>query len=515
MSTRVNKGLLPWLVGLWLMGLGALELEAPSAQASNVRGHARGYLTTPEELAVIRHKADQGLEPYAMAVADALDKAQRIYSDPLWQAPRVIDIQDREVESPEFLYRGSRSAYALAVAYHLLKDADPALADQYAQSAYGLVMGMPQSNTQVSGYQANTRLNLSLYIPTFVYAADLLADWTVPGTDTPFYRSSDHQQLKEWLGREIVRYPYNIAHTSVSNWGAWGRAATAVLADYVGDDAPLFVQQFRLAASGEYVIDPSYRCQAKEVSGCVQIDGATAYAAALRLHFDYVDGRMYEFTLRSCDANRSKSMLRPDGGLPDELRRQYGCDTTTVPDSYGAAARYSQHATDAMVVLAELAWRRGCAEVYTHIDPVTQRGAIYRSLQFMLKNRMHIGRASMFEIANRFYTYRAGNEPDRAKRAEFQFLLQADLPGILKRQGNWPAGLSWVSFGTLTHGFAAGETLRPPPTVPPRINVYCPRYRTDVIRTAPTQPQLVRKNVTQERRTAIGRMMSFHSRAAD
>ncbi len=442
------------------------ETTAPPTPA--LIGLSRGYLTTPQELELVRHKADQGVKPYAAAVAAELVYAQDAYrADPL-SVPGLIDVRDQEVESPKFLYLGSKRAYALAVAYHLLKDSNPALGDQYAQRAFELVMAMPRRHTEVSGYQANTRLNLSLYMQTFVYAADLLADWPVPETRVPFYTSPENQQFKEWLGRVIFRYPYNAAHTTVNNWGAWARATTAVIGDYIGKDAPLYAQQFEVSDRGEYLVDPNYPCTAGEVSSCMAVTGAEAYTAALRLHFQFVDGKMVEVSRYSCDANGSKSMIRPDGGLPDELRRQYTCDTTTIPDPDGAAARYSQHATEAMVVLAELAWRRGDPTLYTHVDPATQRGAIYRSALFLLKNQIYFSRASMLEIVNRFYTYQLEIERDPGKRAEFQALVGANLPELLIRQGNWPAGVNWVSFGTLTQGFASGEKIEPPPTVASR-----------------------------------------------
>jgi hypothetical protein len=192
------------------------------------------------------------------------------------------------------------------------------------------------------------------------------------------------------------------------------------------------------------------------------------YAGALQLHLDMVDGKLFEFTYSSCDANGSKSMIRPDGGMPDELRRQYACDTTRIEDPYGAAARYSQFAAEAMVSTAELAWRRGDAGVYTHIDAPTGRGALWRAVQFLIDNNVTLTRGSMLEMVNRFYSYQVGVEPDAGRRAEYQKLIASDLPGILKRAGDWPEGAAFVSFGTLTHGFAEGEALRPPPTVAAR-----------------------------------------------
>jgi alginate lyase len=435
-------------------------------------GHSRGYLTTPQELETIKQKADQGLEPYATAVKAELAYAHQVYQAESLDVPDVLDFESSDIGSPPYLSRGSRQAYALALAYHLLKDSDPNLAEQYAMRAYELIMAMPRRSVQVTGYQANTRLNLSVYMPTFVYAADLLADWSVPGTGTRFYNSADNQLLKQWLGTVIFRYPYNAAHVRVNNWGAWARLTIAVIGDYVGDDAPLYGQQFVVDGRGMYVVNLKFPCNAGDVTTCVQVRGAEAYATALRLHFQFVDGKMYELSSSNCDGLGSKSMIRPDGGLPDELRREYTCDATDVPDPNGAASRYSQFATDAMISLAEVAWRRGNSDLYTHIDPQTQRGALYRCLEFMIRNQLLIGGASVFEMANRFYTYQITVEKDSAKREEWQRLLRADLPGILKEQGNWPAGAtggaSFVSFGTLTHGFSPSEPITPPPTVAPR-----------------------------------------------
>jgi hypothetical protein len=429
---------------------------------------ARGYLTTPNELMRAARLARAGVEPYKTAVEAELEFAAKSLKKQPEPAPQLIDIRDSEIDQPAYLHQGAKFVYAWAIAYNLLKETDPGLAQQYAQAAYDMVMEMPRSGTQVSGYQQNTRLNLASHLHNWVYAADLLADWTPPGGETPFARSADAQQFKTWLGEVVVRYTYNVGHMRVNNWGAWGRLTTAVIADYAGDAAPLYVQRMVKDQREAYDVDPAAPCDAGDVATCVAIDGGTAYAEALRLHLDVVDGRMFEFSGNSCDANGSKSMIRPDGGQPDELRRQYDCDTTRVEDDYGAAARYSQFASDAMISLAELAWRRGNPELYTHIDTATGRGALYRALQFLIDNDVRFEHGSMLEIANRFYTYQASVERDPERLKELRALIGHDLPGLLKRQELWPQDAGWVSFGTLTHGFNSGETLRPPPTVAPR-----------------------------------------------
>jgi Alginate lyase len=429
---------------------------------------ARGYLTTPNELARAARLAHAKIEPYKTAVKAELEFAAKALKKEPEPVPKVIDIQDDQVENPAYLHQGAKFVYAWAIAYNLLKESDPGLAQQYAQAAYDLIMGMPRLGTQVSGYQQNTRLNLASHIQNWVYAADLLSDWTPPGGSAPFAESADALQLKTWLGAVIVRYPYNAAHVRVNNWGAWGRLTIAVIADYVGDAAPLYVQRMVEDERKAYEVDPAVPCDAGGVATCIALTGGAVYADALKLHIDMVDGQMFEFSSSSCDANGSKSMIRPDGGLPDELRRQYDCDTIRVEDDYGAAARYSQFASEAMTCLAELAWRRGDPDLYIHIDPATGRGALYRAVQFLIDNDVRFEHGSMLEMANRFYTYQVGVERDPERLKELRTLLSHDLPATLKRQHDWPEDAGWVSFGTLTHGFNTGETLRPPPTVAPR-----------------------------------------------
>src|SRR5262249_48647003 len=167
--------------------------------------------------------------------------------------PKQIDIRDDNVENPQYLHDGAKYVYAWALAYNLLKESDPQQAQEYAQAAYNLVMEMPRADTQVSGYQQNTRLNIASHILNWVYAADLLADWPAPD-GPPFAQSADARLLKTWLGAVIVRYTYNVAHLRVNNWGGWGRLTTAVIADYVGGDAPLYVQKLVEDQRGAYQV---------------------------------------------------------------------------------------------------------------------------------------------------------------------------------------------------------------------------------------------------------------------
>lgn len=77
---------------------------------------SRGYLTTPEELLVIRGKAAQGLEPYQSAVAEVLAQAEQD-----WDFPRDPVTSCPSSEQPAWNDdRGGTSVlYAKALAFHL------------------------------------------------------------------------------------------------------------------------------------------------------------------------------------------------------------------------------------------------------------------------------------------------------------------------------------------------------------------------------------------------------------
>lgn len=449
----------------------AVPLTPPATPIAANVAVSRGYLTTPDELARVALAARSGSVPERAAMTAQLEYASETRAAKRLRVPAMINVGAGGIESPDYLYFGSKYVYAWAIAYHLLRESDPAQAENYAERARELITAMPKRNTQVKDYEQNTRLNISVYMQNFVYAADLLAAWPLPGTEIPFGASDEAQQFKTWLGAVIIRYPYNAAHTRVNNWGAWGRLTMAVIADYVGDAAPLYVQQFVRDERGEFTASLDVPCDAGAVTTCLRLDAGAIYDSALQLHLAMVDGQSYEFSASSCDANGSKSMIRPDGGLPDELRREYDCDTATIPDRYGPAARYSQFALEAMVSLAELSWRRGTTDLYGHVDAATGRGAIFRAIAFLIDNDVRMTRSSMLEMANRYYSYQLTIEQNSAVRDEYQHLVDRDLPGILKQQEAWPAGVGFVSFGTLTHGFTPGDAPGPPPSTPPRPSV--------------------------------------------
>lgn len=426
---------------------------------------ARGYLTTPNELRLIALKAQQGIYPYSITVPQVLQAADQLLEQGFIELPQQIDIQSSDIEEPKELHKASQALSTWAMAYNITRDSEPERAENYARAAYTLLMQMPSRNTSISGYQSNTRLNIATHLQHWVYAGDLLADWQAP-TGSLFGESADAIVLKQWLANTVVRYTYEAAFTRTNNWGNWGRLTTATIADYVGGITPIQVPAMRKNAQGAYERAPERACEGNGLATCQGLSGAQVYREMLQLHFDYVNGNLLEFTRLSCDANGSKSMIRPDGGIPDELRRSEDCNATSLSQPYGAASRYSQFALDAMLSLAELAWRRGDASVYLHLDPATQRGSLIRSLTFLVDRGAYFEHGAILEMANRFYAVYLLMNPDTPLRAEIEGLLARDLAGILQQQGVWPLGVQWIMYASLTHSHAPDTYFSPPMILP-------------------------------------------------
>ena len=156
------------------------------------------------------------------------------------------------------------------------------------------------------------------------------------------------------------------------------------------------------------------------------------------------------------------SMIRADGGIPEELRRTTTCDDTKLtPDS--SAHSYTEGWLAGAIGQAELCLRRGDNALYENIVAASGqtpggkvlpagRGSIRKAIYFVIgpPNSLRWEKKQTLMIAARYY-----RDP--------LMLAQA-------RDGR-PFGANTSEyinyFTTLTHDFAADEDPSPPPTVPP------------------------------------------------
>jgi hypothetical protein len=422
-------------------------LAAPAAIKDEVVGNVRGYLTTPQELHIIREKAEKRNQPYADALSHVLNFATNTWQ---WQPPHG-KVTCPSADDPPYLEHGSRLAYAQALAFHLTSDTSFALQtiDGITKLLAITSFGEP-GNTSKPDRQC--QLNLSWWIPNFIHAADLLEDFE------PWQRNKTKEQFQDWLATVVYPTISFSAEVSMNNWGAAATHCCAAIADYCWDRLDLtLVSVNRLSATEKFT----------------GRSPAEAYEHANQLALGRMNGTRWEGfggSSRACDfSSLTKSMIRPDGGIPDELRRgSSGCDGTAISEN-GKSNMYTQTHLQQLIAHAELLLRRGDRRLYDNIqneplkiqyfDPKGQpkettlpagRGSLLKALQFVLvhsKNGEPRSLKSAGEVAFRYY------------RKDFVLAaIKPTRPNSSNRA---------MAFETLTHGFAENELPAPPPTTPP------------------------------------------------
>jgi hypothetical protein len=396
----------------------------------------RGYLTTRQELIRIRQKANQGIEPYRSGVDEVLSFAVK-----KWDYELKANTRCNSSDSPSWIdnEEGAPRLYARALAYHLTGD------NQYAEEAREILQRIMTEVKTISLDHTQCQLNFGWGTPELVAAADLIEDYwstqTCTGptstlyTDTTIGSGNCKVLFQNWL----VKNPYYIvsyaAENSKSNWGAAATNATAYIADYLWDRPEVRL----IHRSPPQVNDGEDTARTP----------SEAYAYANQLMFDRMNGYGVEY-------GSSKS-----------------CDYLSGPQYNGLYQNYPQIHLGNNIQQCELMLRRGdrsCFDNvnltdipdYTFVDPkgatgtthlYPGRGSVERAIKaIIVDSNTKWKHDSALEVAYRYY-YNYHTLPG------FEYWFQH-----LDR----PTGPSQdISFGTLTHGFAAGEMPGLPPVVPP------------------------------------------------
>lgn len=433
---------------------------------------SRGYLTTPAELAVIREKANLGIEPYNSAVRTVL-----AYADRKWDYK--LDAHERcpNADSPSWIEneKGIPVLYAKALAYHLT--GDRRYAEEVKTILERIMTEVLTIASEVDFPDAQCRLNFAWGTPELVASADLIEEfWNTQSctgplgtlyTDTTIGRGNCKVLFQNWL----VKNPYYVisysAEASQSNWGAAATNATAYIADYLWDRPDVLL----------------VHRSPRQINGGREIarSPAEAYAYANQLALDRMNGYRVELeSSESCDflSGRQqdsgrppvKSQITENGIIPDDARRKEHCN---VPSYNGDYQNYPQVHLNNNIQQCELMLRRGDSSCfdnvemsdipeYTFIDPTGARQTTH----------LHPGRGSIERAINAIIID-SGTEwrHDEALEVAYRYyFLHHRLPGVdrwfehLDRRNICSQG---ICFGTLTHGFAPGELPCPPPVVPP------------------------------------------------
>lgn len=478
---RSIKALLPVIsLAVILIAFGAASgTAAPSNRAP------RGYLTSPEELAKIKAQADQAVEPYAGAVKATIAYAESLLGmKRTYNVPATYEFNHSRTNLPDWMCDMDAAAYGFALSYRLTGKAI------YAEKAREYIVALQKCQNMNATYQRQAMLNVSIHIPTFVFAADLLEGWEG-------WSEADRRQFQDWICR--VAYPISRRGLKESggNWHAWAEGANMAFADYCWDRPDL---AFKSENPEDHVV----------------FTVAEAYAFARQEFFNQANG--YNGATSSTGSDNlvksqadilKKSMIRPDGGVPDEMRRAQAPESTYITEDYNASHNYMGFHRDGLMVACEIAYRRGDPSLYDNICTTADqhyveetgalvtlpagRGSPREMLTFLLANQdrggkplnLDDGHKGSLEIALRRYKDRVlptfvdwkiengqftgGRFENQAWSKVYQDRLMAHLQQFRPIANN-----AWVHFTTLTHADPAGVVGEPPTVAPPGAEVEVP-----------------------------------------
>ncbi len=454
---------------------------------------SRGYLTTPAELKIIAQKAAQGVEPYKSTVRGVLSDANRTWnysldanetcggsSDPAW-------IVHNE---------GIRTLYAKALAFHLTGDA------RYAEEVRTILEAIMTRVITITTKDAQCGLNFGWGTPELVASADLIEDYwrtmTCTGPLNTTYGDSKigtgncKQLFQNWL----VKNPYYIvsytAEKSLNNWGAAATTAVAYIADYLWDrpDMPL-VHRYPSQVNG---------------GKSVTFTPAQAYAHANQLAIDRMNGYRVDYHgSSSCDflsgSQQSsrwtpvKSQITERGIVPDDARREEYCNVPTYNGSY---QNYPQVHLGNNIQQCELMLRRGDRSCYDNIDTTKITDFTYIDARGSVRTTtLYPGRGSIERAINAVIRdSKTEWRHDAGLAVAYRYYASYSRFGGVQ---DWASQITAINdcaqdvcFGVLTHGFAPGEKVGLPPTVPPPSDGSAKALPTPVPTqtTAPTQTQM-------------------------
>jgi hypothetical protein len=431
---------------------------------------SRGYLTTPQELALIASKANQGLDPYHNAVAVVIQWAEKEWNYEINAYETCATANE-----PRWSDNGGGIPilYAKALAYPLTGDT------RYAEEVKNILERVMTEAKSISSKSQQCILNFGWSTPELVASADLIEEyWRNKDCTGPI--STRHSDLRIDYGNckilfqnWLVKNPYYIvsyaATSSKSNAGAAATNATAYIADYLWDRPDVLLVHRNPPQVNDGQI--------------LKFTPSEAYAYANQLALDRMNGYGVEYgSSFSCDVLHGeqqssqwapvKSQISQTGIIPEDARRQEYCNISIYNGEY---QNYPQIHLGNNIQQCELMLRRGDSSCYDNVDisdipnytfvgpdgkPKTThlypgRGSIERAIKaIIIDSSTEWQHDSALEVAFRYY------------------YLNHTLPGFelwatqLSRQTD-NCGQD-VCFGTLTHGFSIEEELPSlPPTVTP------------------------------------------------
>lgn len=429
---------------------------------------SRGYLTTPEELALVKQKRDFGIEPYQTAVHETLSLANMPWS---YSFNAIETCPDSETPAWNTNRGGTPILYAKALAYHLTGNTI------YAVEAKTILQAMMQQMAQIDLSEKQCRLNFAWGVPEIVATADLLESyWHNQSCTGPL--STEYGDLRQGNGRCKTLFQnwlvknayyvisYSAGHTN-NNWGAAATTATAYIADYLVDrpDAVLIHRNPAQINNGQdYHFSP-----------------AEAYAHANSQALDRMNGYKIDYGgNNSCDLFTNehqspqwapvKTQITELGIIPEDARREEFCN---VPQYNGEYQNYPQLHISLNLQQCELMLRRGDRRCFDNVDNADLPNFHFIDLKgFAHTTHLKPGRGSI-EQAIKAIIVDSNTEWQResalfvARRYYREYGRLAGFDQWAQYLGDKLECRQDLCFGILTHALNDNEPYTLPPTVPP------------------------------------------------
>lgn len=378
------------------------------------QGNSRGYTVTDTELAIVKQKAADNIEPYKASVAE-------IISDADSGSLKTFNAPDEQCDRQNDYHHNSQVILAKAMAYHLTGDSS--YADQVVAGLVDATNRSASGNPSGKGDQCN--LNAAWYTQGVIQAADLMEGYS--GWD-----SSKKRAFQDYLAESVYPYAEAAAHRG-NNWGTGGSAAAVYIADYLWDRPDLSLRDLdgnQRSPSEAYTFDNNR--QKARINGTDHLD--------------------------SDECGDAGGAIMPDGAIPIELvRDSSGCDSEYIKELDGSYT-YTLTYLESVIQHAELLHRRGDNSLYDGTGP-GGKGSILKGIMFVIDNpnnpekswdwkRSHL---HSLDVAYKYY---------RDPRL-------ADQIGIGSNRNISGVCGQMFHYGTISHGFAEDENPTGPPIVSP------------------------------------------------
>lgn len=436
------------IFGLIAVVLFPIQPKQVSAQVQDtVSGDYRGYLTTPQELQVIKTKAGQSKQPYKDA-ADSL--MSYVTSDPYYWPHGTFDICSRGS-----LDNAAALMFAKGMAYHMTGD------EGYALSAKQRVLQLTDSANDPSDMGGDDYSGGNDCILTHGRHSGYIDAYDLTRT---VWTPAERDQFFTWLATKVYRKVSWASDMRSDDWGIMGSVAAAKIADV-------------LEGSGKNLVERSGSSSTSE----------QAYSRARQKQLNRMNGVDSEMTNSVCSSplNRANG-IQANGAIPEETGRDStGCGSrdsndlehVTVPAlvEEDNSWNYMMTAVSGLLTQAELHLRRGDRSMYDNLYTTAsgnKKGLLWQAILYTINTPGSTywgnSRKSPLEIA--FSRYHSAAKNNVAIMCELGLGTRSDSPGTCPggRTVIGDTNTSMPHFTTLTHGFSVSdETPSLPPTIPP------------------------------------------------